>query len=67
MAAQSTGLALLEKYDTEVRSLMPEGAPIFDAHLHLGTDIDGMIGDYDVLEEGMARYGIARAFMFCLD
>jgi uncharacterized protein len=65
--AQSTALTLLEKYDDEVRSLMPEGAPIFDAHLHLGTDIDGMIGDYDVLEKVMADYGIARAFMFCLD
>jgi predicted TIM-barrel fold metal-dependent hydrolase len=65
--AQSTGLALLERYDAEVRSLMPDGASIFDSHLHLGTDIDGMIGDYDVLEQGMAKYGIARAFMFCLD
>jgi predicted TIM-barrel fold metal-dependent hydrolase len=65
--AQSTALTLLEKYDAEVRSLMPEGAPIFDAHLHLGTDIDGMVGDYDALEQVMADYGIARAFMFCLD
>src|SRR5476649_2632910 len=43
------------------------GAEIFDAHLHLGTDIDGMLGDYDALEELMSRYGISRAFMFCLD
>jgi predicted TIM-barrel fold metal-dependent hydrolase len=26
-----------------------------------------MVGDYDQLEELMARYGISRAFMFCLD
>jgi predicted TIM-barrel fold metal-dependent hydrolase len=65
--AQSTALTLLEKYHAEVRSLMPEDASIFDVHLHLGTDIDGMIGDYDDLEEGMAKYGISRAFMFCLD
>jgi uncharacterized protein len=64
---QSTGLALLERYDAEVRSLIPDGASIFDAHLHLGTDIDGMVGDYDLLEREMAKYGIARAFMFCLD
>jgi uncharacterized protein len=43
------------------------GAAIFDAHLHLGHDIDGMVGDYDELERIMARYGISRAFMFCLD
>jgi hypothetical protein len=40
---------------------------VFDAHLHLGTDIDGMAGDYDQLQEIMSRYGISRAFMFCLD
>ena len=27
--------------------LLPDGADIFDAHLHLGHDIDGMVGDYD--------------------
>jgi predicted TIM-barrel fold metal-dependent hydrolase len=40
---------------------------IFDAHLHLGHDIDGMVGDYDELERVMERYGISRAFMFCMD
>ena len=47
--------------------MLPAGADIFDSHLHLGTDIDGMIGDYDVLEEQMSEYGISRAFVFCLD
>ncbi len=42
-------------------------ADIFDAHLHLGHDIDGMVGDYDELELVMERYGISRAFMFCMD
>jgi predicted TIM-barrel fold metal-dependent hydrolase len=60
-------LELSALYDDEVRRLLPPGADIFDAHLHLGTDIDGMIGDYDRLEEIMAEYGISRAFMFCLD
>jgi uncharacterized protein len=58
---------LLERYDAELRRLIPEGAEIFDAHLHLGHDIDGMVGDYDQLEAQMAHYGIVRAFMFCLD
>ena len=42
-------------------------ADIFDAHLHLGHDIDGMVGDYDELVRVMDRYGISRAFMFCMD
>jgi uncharacterized protein len=57
----------MDRYDAEVRRLIPAGADIFDAHLHLGTDIDGMAGDYDQLEDSMARYGISRAFVFCLD
>ena len=58
---------LVESYDREVRAAMPDGAEIFDAHLHLGTDIDGMVGNYDQLEQLQARYGISGAFMFCLD
>jgi predicted TIM-barrel fold metal-dependent hydrolase len=60
-------LELSELYDSELRRLLPPGADIFDAHLHLGHDIDGMVGDDDQLEQVMARYGISRAFMFCLD
>jgi predicted TIM-barrel fold metal-dependent hydrolase len=64
---QERALGLLDQYDAELRRLLPAGAEIFDAHLHLGHDIDGMVGDYDQLEALMARYGISRAFMFCLD
>src|SRR5262249_25053073 len=49
------------------RRMLPPDADIFDAHLHLGHDIDGMVGDYDQLEALMGKYGISRAFMFCLD
>jgi uncharacterized protein len=65
--ARAKALELVERWDVEVRRLLPDGAEIFDAHLHLGTDIDGMVGDYDQLEGIMERYGISRAFMFCLD
>jgi predicted TIM-barrel fold metal-dependent hydrolase len=65
--AQARAWELVEQYDRELTRLVPDGAEIFDAHLHLGHDIDGMVGDYDVLEQVMAKYGIARAFMFCLD
>jgi uncharacterized protein len=64
---QTRALQLLTWHDAELRRELPVGAEIFDAHLHLGTDIDGMIGDYDALEQLMNRYGTARAFMFCLD
>jgi predicted TIM-barrel fold metal-dependent hydrolase len=67
MDARATALDLVERYDEEVRRLLPADADIFDAHLHLGHDIDGMVGDYDQLEALMGAYGISRAFMFCLD
>jgi predicted TIM-barrel fold metal-dependent hydrolase len=65
--ALGRALELIARYDRELRALLPENAEIFDAHLHLGRDIDGMIGDYDQLEALMTQYGIAHAFMFCLD
>jgi uncharacterized protein len=65
--AQARALALVDRYDEELRALLPRGIDIFDAHVHLGTDLDGMVGDYDQLEAVMARYGISRAFVFCLD
>jgi uncharacterized protein len=63
-------LELIEEWDAELRRELPgvDGeSAIFDAHVHLGHDIDGMVGDYDELERIMARYGMSRAFMFCLD
>jgi len=65
--ARSRALELVEQWDEVLRRSLPLGADIFDAHLHLGHDIDAMVGDYEQLEELMARYGISRAFMFCLD
>jgi uncharacterized protein len=58
---------LMAQWDEELRKELPIGADIFDAHTHLGTDIDGMVGVYDDLERGMDKYGISRAFVFCLD
>ena len=67
MDARARALELVEQWREELQRLLPAGADVFDAHLHLGHDIDGMIGDYDQLEQLMADYGISRAFMFCLD
>jgi predicted TIM-barrel fold metal-dependent hydrolase len=58
---------LMARWDEELRRELPQGADIFDAHTHLGNDIDGMVGVYEDLERGMDRYGISRCFMFCLD
>src|SRR4029079_12014600 len=58
---------LVAEWDRETRRELPDGAGIFDAHLHLGHDIDGMVGDYNDLERVMQSYGISRAFMFCMD
>ena len=65
--ARARALELVDQWHRELRRLLPAGADIFDAHLHLGHDIDGMVGDYDQLIELMDDYGISRAFMFCLD
>jgi uncharacterized protein len=67
MDARARALELVERWKGELQRLLPAGAQIFDAHLHLGHDIDGMVGDYEQLEQLMAEYGISRAFMFCLD
>ena len=58
---------LMEAWEQELRRELPENAAIFDAHVHLGTDIDGFRGDYDELERIQRRFGVSRAFMFCLD
>ena len=57
----------MAQWDEELRRELPEGVAIFDAHTHLGTDIDGMVGIYDDLERGMEKYGMSRCFVFCLD
>jgi predicted TIM-barrel fold metal-dependent hydrolase len=58
---------LISTYDEELRRQLPKDAGIFDAHVHLGQDIDGWSGQYEELERIMEKYGISRAFMFCMD
>ena len=41
--------SLIAGYDEELARELPEGAEIFDAHVHLGHDIDGMTGVYEDL------------------
>ncbi|HET9323917.1 MAG TPA: amidohydrolase family protein [Gaiellaceae bacterium] len=66
-SALARAQALISSYDDELRRLLPEGAEIFDAHLHLGLDIDGFSGLYEELERIMDAYSVSKAFMFCMD
>jgi uncharacterized protein len=59
--------SLIAGYDDALARELPEHAEIFDAHVHLGNDVDGMAGVYDDLERLNDRYGISRCFMFCMD
>src|SRR5262245_21872093 len=59
--------ALLTRYEDDLRSLLPADAEIFDAHVHLGHDIDGQIGVYEELERLNELAGVSRCFMFCMD
>jgi predicted TIM-barrel fold metal-dependent hydrolase len=58
---------LLSGYDEELRRAIPEGAELFDAHVHVGRDIDGFVAPYDELMSFLGRYGVGRAFAFCMD
>ena len=59
--------ALVAAYDAELSKLLPSDAVIFDAHVHVGRDIDGFVAPYDELVAFLRRYGVSRAFAFCMD
>src|ERR671934_601278 len=59
--------ALISGYDEELARELPEGAEVFDAHVHLGHDVDGFTGVYEELERINDRYGVSRCFVFCMD
>jgi predicted TIM-barrel fold metal-dependent hydrolase len=58
---------LFASFEAKLRAELPADADIFDAHTHLGDDIDGMAGRFEELEAVMDRYGISRCNIFCLD
>ena len=58
---------LVGEYDAELRKSIPEGAELFDAHVHVGRDIDGFVAPYEELMAFLARDGVRRAFAFCMD
>ena len=60
-------LRLVESFDEIVRAELPAGLELFDAHTHLGVDIDGMRGERDELLRVQRANGITASFVFCLD
>ncbi len=50
-----------------MRSDLPDGAVLFDAHTHVGTDIDGMTGRPLELVDMLRSRSFTGAFTFCLD
>src|SRR5438132_806023 len=58
---------LFSELEAQLRTELPAGAEVFDAHTHLGNDIDGMVGQYEELEGMLDRYRISRCNVFCLD
>jgi predicted TIM-barrel fold metal-dependent hydrolase len=67
MDALARAQDLLATWREEVRRELPSDVELFDAHVHLGKDIDGMSGRPDELIGMMDDYDVGRAFMFCLD
>lgn len=59
--------ALLGRYRELVLAELQEGARVFDAHTHLGDDIDGMQGRREELLAIQREHRIERSFFFCLD
>ena len=58
---------IVEAYDAELPGELPEGVYLFDAHTHLGHDIDGTNGRYEELSAMLDRHGFSGAFVFCMD
>ena len=51
---------LIGSWEAKLRAELPQ-TPIFDAHVHLGNDVDGMAGTYEELTTLCERYGIEHA------
>ncbi len=67
MTSLERARAIVATYEAELQSELPADAYLFDAHTHLGDDIDGMRGRYEELSTLLDRFGFSGAFVFCLD
>jgi predicted TIM-barrel fold metal-dependent hydrolase len=67
MDALSRAHLILEEVAERTLADIPEGSVLFDAHTHLGNDIDGMWGRPDEMLAMFDQLGITGSFAFCLD
>ena len=67
MDALDRARRLLDDFAATTRAELPAGATLFDAHTHLGNDIDGMAGRSEELTGMLTAHGFGGAFMFCMD
>jgi predicted TIM-barrel fold metal-dependent hydrolase len=67
MTATERARTIVEAWENVLKRELPEDVRLFDAHTHLGNDIDGMAGSYYELTATLDRYGFETAFVFCMD
>jgi predicted TIM-barrel fold metal-dependent hydrolase len=67
MTPSERARTIVDSWNDVLRRELPEDARLFDAHTHLGNDIDGMVGGYDELASLLDHYGFTDAFVFCMD
>jgi predicted TIM-barrel fold metal-dependent hydrolase len=67
MTSLERARAIVDAYAADLRSELPDDTHLFDAHTHLGEDIDGFQGPYEELTTQLERYGFEGAFVFCLN
>ena len=67
MTAVDRAQLILDEVADRVLSELPKGAVLFDAHTHLGDDIDGSRSRPEDMLAMFDRYGITGSFAFCLD
>ena len=67
MTSLERARAIVDAYAADLRSELPDDTHLFDAHTHLGEDIDGFRGPYEELTTQLERYGFEGAFVFCLN
>jgi len=67
MTSTEQAQTIVDSWTDTLRRELPEDARLFDAHTHLGNDIDGMVGKYDELASILDRYSFTDAFVFCMD
>ncbi len=67
MDALERAHAILDEVANRIAAELPSDAVLFDAHTHLGDDIDGMRGRPDEMLAMFDSVGITQSFTFCLD